>query len=252
MKRISLVLVILSGLSVWAGAQGDFRFGFQVSPVVSWMESNDKFINSNGSNLGLRLGMKADIFFAEKYAFSTGINFAFNHGGRLRHDVGGNLLPKSELSDPKLFDLPNGVNIDYGIQYLEIPLSLKMITNEVFRDFRFYFEVPVITLGIETQARGDITGAMIQDAEDELIGRDVNPLFLQWGLGGGVEYNLRGDGKGGTNLVAGVFYNQGFTDVTRNAGVKYIRDENELIIQEIPEDSNASIRGITLFLGVLF
>ena len=36
-------------------------------------------------------------YFAENYAFSFGIGFAFNQGGTLKHDVGGNLWPNSQL-----------------------------------------------------------------------------------------------------------------------------------------------------------
>jgi len=253
MKRIFVLFFAILGFAAPTDAQTQgFRLGFQASPTFSWLDSDDKFINSSGSNLGLRLGLKGEYFFAEKYAFTSGINFAFNQGGTLLHDVGGKFWSKSDLSSENLLVLPDGVKLKYSIRYVEVPFGLKLFTNELFRDFRFFFEVPVVILGIRSDAIGDIEGASstMQNSEDENIDRDVNLLNLSWGLGGGVEYNVRGGSSGSTNLFAGFFFNQGFTDVTDDAAEKYIDDGMGGITIE-PEDSNGIIKAVTIYLGVM-
>ena len=254
MKRLVAVLALL--LCFWfAGHAQELRFGFQASPTFTWLDSDDKFINSSGSNLGLKLGIRGEYFFAEKYAFFAGLGFGFNQGGTLLHDVGGIFWPDSDLSDEDLRDLSRAedVKLKYSIRYVEVPFGLKLVTNEILRDFRFFFEVP-ITLGVRGPARGDIlgSGSLMKNSEDEDIRKDVNIFNASWGLGMGAEYNIRGSSKGDTNLLLGIFYSQGFLDVTsdKNA-VKKIRQTSGEFISE-DEDSVGTIRGITIMVGVMF
>jgi hypothetical protein len=246
MKKLLAVLFFLAAFSTILPAQYGFRFGFQASPILSWMGTDDRYINTNGQNLGIRFGAKIDYFFAEKYALTTGLNLSFNQGGRLLHDYGGDLLAKSDLLDPKYHSLPGATNIRYNINYIDIPFGLHLLTNEIFRDVRFFFEVPMFNIGILYGANGDITAPGLEPLEGESISKDVVPLNLSWGLGGGIEYNIRGSSSGDTNLFAGLFYNQGFTDVTRDTGER-IRDN-----MAETEDSKAILRGVTLFLGIMF
>ncbi len=241
MKKIVTLAAFLLLLLQTSFSQ-EFRFGFQISPTFSWISSSDNKINGNGTNLGLRLGMLGEKYFAENYAILMGLGFAFNQGGTLRHDTGGNFWPNSSLSDEMLNTgndaLPNGINLKYGLQYVELPLALKMRTQE-FGYIRYYFEIPRFTLGINTQARGAITGGGI-NAEKENISEDVVFFNVAWGLGGGIEYNLNES----TSLIGGLFYQNGFTDATK--------DKNAVKNTGEAEDSKGTVSSITLRLGVMF
>lgn len=250
MKNVLVVFALICAVWTSLPAQYGFRFGVQASPVFTWLDTDDRFINANGQNLGFRIGTKIDYFFAEKYAFTSGLNIGFNQGGRLLHDYGGDLLRKSDLGAP-YNSLPNGTNIRYHINYIDVPFGLHLLTNEIFRDFRFFFEIPVFNFGFLYNSKGDVSGQGITTLEGENIGKDVIPINISWGLGGGIEYNLRGNSSGDTNLIAGVFYNQGFTDVTKDSGIKNVPDENGNPIPQ-DEDSQALLRGITLMLGIMF
>ena len=250
MKKFLAVLFFISAVWTVLPAQYGFRFGFQASPIFSWLDTDDRYINANGQNLGFRIGTKIDYFFADKYALTTGLNLGFNQGGRLLHDYGGDLLGKTGLP-MEYQDLPDGSNIRYNINYIDVPVGLHLLTNEIFRDVRFFFEVPVFNFGILYGAKGDITGTGIEALEDETISKDVVPVNVSWGLGGGVEYNIRGNSSGDTNLFAGVFYNQGFTDITRDSGTRNFPNDMGGTDPET-EDSKALLRGITLFLGIMF
>ncbi|MFQ5447123.1 MAG: outer membrane beta-barrel protein [Saprospiraceae bacterium] len=232
MKKIVAIAAFFLLAQDFISAQtNDLRLGFQVSPVFSSMGSTSNKINSNGTNLGLKLGMRAEMFFRENYAFITGIGFAFNSGGTLHYDNGGQIWTRSELPggvDPTF--LP-GVDLKYSLQYVEIPLGLKFRTNEMGY-LRYWAEVPVITLGFKSQARGAIQQAAVN--EDKIdIKNEVTSLSLSWGIAGGVEYNV----SSGTSLVGGIGFQRLFTDVTKNV------DDDK---------SKAYINSIILRLGVLF
>lgn len=216
----------------------ELRLGFQLSPSFSWMSTDDNLINGNGLNLGLKLGMVGEYYFRENYALVSGINLAFNQGGTLRHEEGGDLWPKSELSDLSLHALPDGVNLKYHIQYLEIPFGLKLRTKE-FGYLRYFAEIPIFSLGFKLQARGDVQGTAL-DSERENITEDVNLFNLTWGFGGGVQYTL----SESTALVGGIIYRQGFTDVTDDSGLK--------VDGTTREDSKGIIKSLTIRLGFLF
>ncbi len=232
MKKIVAIAFLFLFMQEFIAAQTtDLRLGLQVSPVFSNMGSADNTINSNGTNLGLKLGMRAEMFFRENYAFITGIGFAFNSGGTMHHDNGGQIWTRSELPggvDPTF--LP-GVDLKYNLQYVEIPFGLKFRTNEMGY-LRYWAEIPVITLGFNSQARGSIQQTGIN--EDKIdIKKEVTGLSMSWGIAGGVEYNV----SSGTSLIGGLGFEKVFTDVTKNV------DEDK---------SKAFINNIVLRLGVLF
>jgi len=243
MKKIVLAFSFIFILMQSAFSQSEFRFGFQVSPSFSWMATDDPSVSGDGSTTGLRLGMVGEYYFADNYAVTSGIGFAFNQGGALRHDMGGNFLDESDFTNPALTGseatLPDGVKIKYGIQYVEIPLGLKMRTQD-FGYLRYYAELPIFTLGFKTQANGVVTGDGLDGEQEGNIKSDVNLLNLSWGLGGGAEYTINEN----TSVMAGIYYHQGFLDVTD--------DKNALKNNGEAEDSKATIRGLTIRIGVLF
>jgi len=237
----------------------DFRFGFQVSPNRTWINSSDNTINPTSGNTGLKLGVVGEYYFDERYAITAGLGFAFNQGGTLKHDRGGNFFSESDLSNPNLNSgdkpLPDGVELTYKIQYVEIPLGLKMRTDEMGY-FRYYAEIPIFPTAIRTQARGNIEGTDI-NVEDLDINKDVTLFSLSWGLGAGVEYNISSN----TALVAGLYYQNQIIDFTDNdatiatdqtAGANTPDDPSDDQFTTIKEDASSKIGSITLRLGVLF
>ncbi|MBK8041820.1 MAG: outer membrane beta-barrel protein [Haliscomenobacter sp.] len=242
MKKIVIALFFFWGFQQLGLAQeGDLRFGFQLSPSFSWMNTNDTRINRSGTNLGMKLGMLAEYYFRENYAFSTGIGFAFNHGGTLLFEYGGSYWKNSNLGS-SLDTLPDGVKLKYNLQFVEIPATIKMRTRE-FGYLRYFLE-PGITIGLRSQARGSITGRGIGDQADKFdIRRDVNGLNLAWGMGGGVEYSLTET----TSLVAGLGFQVGFADITEDKGTVFDPDRGNQL-----ENSKGKVSALTLKLGLMF
>ncbi|RMF20686.1 MAG: PorT family protein [Bacteroidetes bacterium] len=235
MKKIVVLSLLFSLGSLWAvglRAQGELRFGFQVSPVFSWMSTDDRLVNGNGSNLGLKLGVLGEYYFRPNYAIMSGIGFAFNHGGTLFYENGGEIWTRADLpSELPNRNLPPGVNLEYNVQYIEIPLALRLRSNE-FGYYRIYVDAPVFTLNFKTQARGSIQGSGI-DEEKIDIRKEVNGLALSWGLGVGMVY----EASASLQLTGGVAYQRFFTDIVKDSDA---------------DDSKNVINSLTLRFGIVF
>lgn len=244
-KFLSIILMVAFGASISFAQQGDFRFGFQVSPTFSWMTTNQTYINPNGNIPGIKLGAIGEYYFRNEYAFFGGLGFGFNTGGRLRHDFSGTYWDETEKGIG-IDTLSAGVNLKYNLQYVEIPFGLKMKTKE-FGYLRYFAEIPRFTLGFESQARGTISdnnqAGKESTIEDLNIASEINGLILSWGFGGGVEYNV----SPSTALVGGIFFQNSFTDVTDDNGIT-IHDTRG----DIKNDEKTSIRQIVVRIGVLF
>ena len=247
MKKIVIILSLIGFMTSLGFSQDadykDIRFGFQFSPTFSKMTTDVNTINSNGTSiLGAKLGAVGEFYFRENYAITTGIGFAFNHSGNLKYDNAGDFWPESDLSIPGLDTIQKEATLKYNLQYVEIPVSLRLISG--FNGaIRYYLEAPTLYIGINTQARGTITGTNTQDTEKENIQPDIRALNLSWGFGGGIEYEI-GDK---TSVVAGLFYQRGFTDVTRNKGFTI----DDAGVQK-DEKSKAVIGAFGIRLGVMF
>ncbi|MEL6923599.1 MAG: hypothetical protein AAFO94_06075 [Bacteroidota bacterium] len=117
MRKIVMLSAFLLSVISASQAQGDIRFGFQLSPSFSWMSTDNNRINSAGTNLGLKLGVLGEFYFRPNYAFIGGLGLTFNQGGTLKHDFGGNFWPDSDLSNPNLNmgdnPLQDGVQLKY-------------------------------------------------------------------------------------------------------------------------------------------
>jgi hypothetical protein len=227
------------------------KFGIQASPTFSWLSTNDNKINNNGSNIGFKLGVIADYYFNENYAISTGLGFGFNNGGKLIHDIGGNFLTKSTLTDSRLnkdkYSLSDGVNIRYHINYLEIPFALKLRTQQ-FGYIRYFAEAPIITLGFLTKATGDIYEESGKYPASpflkENIKADVGPLAISWGFGGGILYDI----SPSTAAIAGLYFQKGIFDVTKDGSAEKVLADGSVQA----EKSKATLGNIVLRLGIIF
>jgi hypothetical protein len=242
MKKIIVVAAFLCIALTQLSAQfEDVRFGFQLSPAFTSMGTDNNQINRNGTNLGLKSGILTELYFRQNYAFSTGIGFAFNHGGSLTYEYKGKYWTESDLgSVPDT--LPAGVKLKYSLQFIEIPLLIKMRTRE-FGRIRYFLE-PGVFLNFKSKSQGSIEGRGIgSDAEKINIKKEVNGIGLLWGMNGGLEYSLAET----TSLVAGLGFQSGFTDLTKDKGT--IIDPSK---GPVRDRSKATGNAIVLKIGVIF
>ena len=207
-----------------------FRFGVQASPTWSWLNTTEKRLDGAGTNLGLKLGMLGEFYFAPNYAIITGLGFGFNQGGTIQNGYPlASLWKDANLTDEKYRVVDQDAKLHYRLRYIEVPFGLKMRGGSgEDNPLKFYAEIPVFTLGFLTKAQGDIRGTD-DTTEDEDIRDDVKGLSLSWGLGGGIEYEFASS----TTVTGGLSFQQQFTDVTgtglvqKSIGADLVNDKSK-------------------------
>ena len=218
-KRIFLTIAlgtILQGVN----GQGQIRFNVHFDPQFAWLSSSDHdIIDPDGSIFHMQAGIQADYFFAENYAFILG--FGVNN-------LGGRLLYSDSIAynpdDGPVIVRP-GQNIKMNLQYLDIPLGLKLKTEELGYG-TFFFQ-----LGFNPMFN---INAHISTKDGEFDKKDIkesSTIFnLGYHVGAGFEYRLGGN----TAAIGGVRWTSGFIDVTDD------------------DDAKLSVNAISIHLGVLF
>ena len=136
MKKIVIIALFFGMVCQTSLAQveGDVRFGFQLSPTFSWMSANINQINPSGTAIGVKLGMLGEYFFSDNYAVTFGLGFAFNSGGTLLYEEAGQYwtqsdVPDEAFSDPTTKTFPAMSKLQYNLQFVELPIGLKLKTG---------------------------------------------------------------------------------------------------------------------------
>ena len=194
------VFLVLTGNTLYLNGQG-IRFGIFIDPQISWMASDNKTVQNDGSRMGLNFGLMVYKYFADNYAFTTGISL--NHlGGKLTYD---DPLPFRIQDNTDTLDA--GTTITYKLQYVALPLGLTLKTNEI--GYMTYFA----QLGIDTQLNIKATGDSGSGSMDgDNIKDEVNLFTIGYHIGLGLEYSLGGN----TSVVVGLRYNNLFLDITKD------------------------------------
>lgn len=212
---LSLILLVSTGQIF---AQG-LSFSVVLDPQVNWMNSDSKRIERDGMNLGIGGGLTMDLYFQENYAFSTGI-FMQSTGGSL------SFLDSLDFQFGGTNEsLAPGSSVRSKLQYLTVPLSLKLKSNEI--GYIKFFAHLGLNNHLNVKATGEVEAAGIS-GED--IREEIGLFMMSWFLGGGVEYSLGGN----TALIGGLYWSSGIWDVLKN------------------EDYRAHISSMGLRVGVKF
>lgn len=201
MKKILLAaLFISSSLLVFAQDQEDtfkgFKLGLTAHPNFGWIKSDIKNVKSNGLRAGFTYGLVGDFNFAQNYAFSTGLLLTTING---QTEDQSTALPAS------------GEQRIYKLQYIEIPLKIKLSTNED-NGLRYYGEFGLGN-AINVRAKQDIKNGP-NATEDKDIYSEIAFYRASLIIGAGAEFKV-GDK---TALQTGLSFNNGFTDIRKGAG----------------------------------
>ncbi|MEM7161072.1 MAG: porin family protein [Bacteroidota bacterium] len=201
-KYLGLFLFIFLIVEFTAQDDQRVRFGFTASPIFSWLQPDGQYLEHEATRLGLQYGIIADFTIDQnnKYAFSTGV-LVDNIGGsvRDRHFHNGDTLVQ-EFGD---------VKAKYKLQYLNIPLTLKLRTNEI--GYLTYFGQFGLDLGFNLKARrnieGTFGGANFEEENIDVI-EDILPIRTALKVAAGAEYNI----SGSTSFMIALAWNNGFTN----------------------------------------
>lgn len=182
------------------------RLGFKLDPVfLNNLKPADDGIKRDGARFGISYGIMADILFNdEKGAFATGLEIV-HAGGSLKYEAGSDKgLRRTEAATANAAQF-----YDISLQYLQVPLSLKLKTVEKNK-FAWWGQFGTYT-GFLLGGRSDISYGNI--SEDKVkINKYTVPVNMGLLLGAGGEYSIAER----TDLYFGLGFESGFTDVTRN------------------------------------
>lgn len=199
-----LLIAIITLISISAFSQNT-RFSVVVDPKFSWLNSDLKGVERNGSHFGVNIGLNVDKFFAQNYAIMTGVSID-NTGGKLSYDKVKYLDTKADIDSVNA-----GSTLNYKLQYINIPLGLKLKTNEI--GYFTFFTHLGLNGGINIKAIGEIEEYELNNTN---ISNEVKLFNLGYFIGAGVEYSIGGNAA----IVAGLTYTNGFIDITKDTNNK--------------------------------
>lgn len=256
MKKITILFSLLLITATYSSAQTEVtsasstsknvRLGVSISSPVSWL----KVTSNNGTHEGTRFSINYGLMFDRRiagddnYAFSTGL-YMNNLGGEIEHDYAvkaedGSIAPFSQSRR----------NIKYKLSYVNIPITLKLKSNQI--GYMTYFARVGFDLGFNIGARADYTeyynlpvnNVETQEFEDINFSDKTQLFRTSLHIEGGVEYNIAGS----TNILLSLEWNNGLNNVfSKDNEVRFV--ENEVVdLERIEAVSNY----IALTLGVFF
>ena len=193
--KITLFL-LLSLITFAAKAQyPPYYFGLKAAPHISWMKPNVDTYEGAGAKIGFAWGFIAEFNFTENHSIGTGFNMLFD-GGKLKFPA-------------KLNEETGTMTRDYSIKYIEIPLSLKMRTNEM-NGMRYFGR---IGLGSALKISAKKTDEFTPEGGSVVTSKKINDedvaLFRESLIVGlGTELEIKQGPKLGLELT----FNNGFTN----------------------------------------
>ena len=187
-----------------------FHFGLKLSPFMAWIKPDVDKIERDSRNFGFGYGVQTEFRIHRNYVIASGLQISYR---------GGKLYPQ---------DNPPGKDSlkKFTLQYVEIPLTLKMLTSR-FNKIRFYGEFGIAP-GLNIRAKSD---PVFQG--DENIKDYIKPFNLNMVIGGGVEYTL----SGSTVFFTEVEFNNGFLNI-------FDKDSDVLF--------DRKLKGVSNYLGMNF
>jgi hypothetical protein len=189
-----LIAIVITGYS-----QYHVRLSFVGDPSVNWMRTSNSSTENGKSILGYDFGLNGDFYFSEdeRYSFSTGVQIS-NTGGEISY----------RSNSPFKFSgstLPALSKIKYQMRYVEIPLAIKLRTDQF--DRAKYWGLFGLSAMVNITANGTSNDGTLKKAN---INDEVSPVNLAMNVGIGFDYDI-----GGNNSVStGLIFQNGLMDIT--------------------------------------
>jgi hypothetical protein len=183
MKKYLLLVCCLANM---ACVLAQDQFGLKISPGFSYnrihTDPDTASFESDGLGFSLKLGPMYDYQIKDNYYLNTGLFFAIK-----RFSIKNNRLNLQESHD---------------LQYLQVPLLLKLYTSEIALDTRVYVELgPLVGL--------KINGRVSKLASDKPFIKKFKTWKIDGLLGAGIEYNI----SLFTSIFAGISYQLGLSSI---------------------------------------
>lgn len=206
-------LLILLSLSSQA-QQKPFKFGFKLSPAISWLSPDAKNYEGNGSDFTFSWGLIADITLMENYYLATGFNVSY-FSGKLKYPE----IATLETAGVPM-DYTGEMQRNYHLRYIEVPMALKMKTNELAKNLKFFGQIGINT-GFNIRAKSNdefngtnpITGKYSYGENKVDIKEETTLVKASLLVGAGTEYVI----DESVSVVMGINFNNGFTNILKGS-----------------------------------
>jgi len=242
----------------------NFRFGLLGESSINWLSpDNEKKFLSGGAAVGFGWGAQLEFRLNKVTSIITGFGL---YNTKMKLDfVGANSADTAyyQLNNDDEFvefgdSATNSVNNTYWLQnrtykinYVTIPVALKMKTKEI--GYMTYFGQFGANIGIKTKTRvndevipyGSSNQSTIEDLN---LDKGTQPVRLGLLIGGGAEYNF----SGSTSLFFGLNYNHYFTNSLKKEDPYLMKgiDANGVGGEKISQ--NAVPGSVSIVVGILF
>ena len=216
-----------------------------MKPTASTDDENKFNVVSDGTKIGFTYGLMADYNFAPNYGIITGIQIT---------QTGGKIITTNKdqaIQSDKVLK----ADFNYRLQYVEIPLALKLRTDDI-NGFRFFGQLGA-SIGFNIGKKADYTVSSVRSnataaydtsgTKIKLTGSlgHIAPIMFQMNIGAGAEYPFN------NRLTAyfGLFFNNGFApDATKPD----LFDEGKLGYSGSFRDANTRLNNFALRVGLFF
>ena len=185
---------LLFFLFIASSAMSQIEMGFKVSPYWSSnrvdIESSTQ-VDNDGNALRITFGPVVDITINgnENYFFSTGLWLSTRRAGITYVDPGA---------------IQQRTTQSYNLQYLTIPATMKLYTQEVMLDRRIYFQFgPTLDLKVSEKLK--------ENNGDERLIQDFRFIDISLFFSAGMDWHL-----GGTRVYGGITYSRGLVNAVTN------------------------------------
>jgi len=209
MRKIIVVLIVVA-FSFNAFSQSQkFRLGLTASPMLTWTKP-DKAFDKGKLRMGFEYGLITDIGFNDEgnYGLSTGLMLSLS---------GGNIEGPLQTSS---LALPAPTIVTSKLQYISIPLLLKLKTNKINDKIAVYGKFGTLQ-SFRYRAKADFKNGIDEETGVNIAKKTNsidNPSTVKSKLfnfsvqvGAGIEYYV----SERTSIVTGIFYNHGFISVLK-------------------------------------
>jgi len=204
---ISILILSSFSLNAQTGALTNLKIGIHTDPMIGWFGSDNSTIANKGARPGFNFGVSFNKYFGPNYAFSTGINIISAGGRLISSDT--TIFYLSHSQTLKLVKVNPGEAIVYKIQYLSVPLGLKLQTNQIGY-ITFFTDLgvdPKVVIG----GKADIPSRSIK-GENAL--EEIRMFNMSYHIIAGIEYEVGGN----TAMVLGLGFDNNFFDITKEKG----------------------------------
>jgi hypothetical protein len=182
------------------------KFGVFIDPQLTWLNPDTRNVIGDGVAMGVNGGLVIDKYFQKNYAVQTGISIG-TQAGSIKYGMETTILSFGEKDT-----LPPGTTVDYRMNYITVPLGLKLKSNQI--GYVSYYAQLGFTGQINIKAHATSSEGSLDKSD---ISDEIRLFNLAWHCGAGVEYAISED----TALTFGLVYQNGFVNVTDNQNAKF-------------------------------